>query len=223
MHTDQYPTLVRPTESAAVMDSGQARRSQTAGLGVDRTASDSALMLRVAAGDRAALAALYDRHARAAYSVASRLVGVAAAEDVVHDAFIALVERPGSFDPDRGTFRNWFLTVIHHRCLNQLRQRGHTTADDEALAAIPDPAPPPVDTLLQALEDDSVRAALQRLPDAQQEVLVLAYYGGLSQSALAARLEVPLGTVKARMRRGLIALRTTFLGDAEPAGKEVTS
>jgi len=189
---------------------------------MDVEASDSALMLRVAVGDRTALAILYDRHARAAYSLADHLVGAGMAEDIVHDAYVALVERPGSFDPDRGVFRNWFLTTVHHRCINQLRLRSRTTADDEALAAIPDPAPLPVDMLLQALQDVAVRAALHRLPPPQQEVLVLAYYGGLSQSALAARLQVPLGTVKARMRRGLIALRGTFLGDAGPAGEEVT-
>jgi RNA polymerase sigma factor (sigma-70 family) len=187
---------------------------------MDAIPSDSALMRLVSEGDRSALATLYDRHARAAYSLATRLLGGAGAEDVVHDAFVALVERPGSFDPERGAFRIWFLTVVHHRCLNQLRSRHRTTGDD-ALAEVADQAPQPVDAVLRALQDASVRVALQRLPAAQQEVLVLAYYGGLSQSALAARLQVPLGTVKARMRRGLLALRAAFLGDAGPAEEEV--
>lgn len=186
-------------------------------------ADDNALMRRVAAGDRSALAVLYDRHARAAYSLASRLLGSAGAEDVVHDAFVALVERPGGFDAQRGVFRNWFLTTVHHRCINQLRTRSRTTADEEALAAVADPAPEPVESVVRQLEDATVRVALQRLPAAQQEVLVLAYYGGLTQSALANRLQVPLGTVKARMRRGLIALRGAFLGDAGSAGEEVSS
>ncbi|HEV7214689.1 MAG TPA: sigma-70 family RNA polymerase sigma factor [Chloroflexota bacterium] len=188
---------------------------------MDAMASDNALMRRVAAGDRSALAVLYDRHARAAYSLATRLLGAAGAEDVVHDAFVALVERPGGFDPERGAFRNWFLTVVHHRCLNQLRTRTRTTGDD-ALTLVADPAPQPVDAVLQEMQDASVRVALQRLPVAQQEVLILAYYGGMSQSALAARLHVPLGTVKARMRRGLLALRAAFLGDAGPAEEEAT-
>jgi len=194
----------------------------TMGSSSDVMTDDNGLMRRVAEGDRSALAALYDRHARAAYSLATRLVGPAGAEEIFHDAFVALVERPGSFDAARGIFRNWFLTTVHHRCINQLRTRNRTTADEDALAALPDPAPEPVDAVLRQLEDATVRVALQRLPPAQQEVLVLAYYGGLSQSVLAARLQVPLGTVKARMRRGLMALRGAVLGDVGPAGEDAT-
>lgn len=189
----------------------------------DVMVGDSSLMRRVAEGDRSAVAALYDRHARAAYSLATRLVGPAGAEDIVHDAFVALVEGPGSFDAERGAFRNWFLTNVHHRCLNQLRTRNRTTVNDDALAALADPAPEPVDAIVRRLEDATVRVALQHLPPAQQEALVLAYYGGLSQSALAARLCVPLGTVKARLRRGLLALRGVFDGDAALADEEATS
>ena len=222
MRATGYPTLMHlgstGTGSGPMPLPSRLTLESTSGVMAD----DNALMRRVAEGDRSALAALYDRHARAAYSLATRLVGPAGAEDIVHDAFVALVERPGSFDAARGIFRNWFLTTVHHRCINQLRTRNRTTADDDALAAIADPAPEPVESIVRQLEEATVRVALQRLPVAQQEVLVLAYYGGLTQSALAARLQVPLGTVKARMRRGLIALRGAFLGDAGAAGEEVT-
>jgi RNA polymerase sigma-70 factor (ECF subfamily) len=90
------------------------------------------------------------------------------------------------------------------------------------MATLPDAAPEPADLAVRNLEDASVRAALRQLPDTQQEVLVLAYYGGLTQTALAERLRVPLGTVKARMRRGLIALRAVFAGDQSDAGEEAT-
>src|SRR4051812_26877239 len=91
--------------------------------------TDAELMRRVGSGHRPALAELYDRHATPAYSLARRLVGPTAAEDVVQDAFVALATRADSFDPARGTFRAWFLTSVHRRCLNRLRDTRPT--DDE--------------------------------------------------------------------------------------------
>lgn len=183
------------------------------------TDTDAALMARVTSGDRAALAALYDRHARVAYSLATRLVGASAAEDIVQDAFVGLVERGQTFAPERGAFRSWFLATVHHRCVNVLRGANRATGDD-ALAAVADDAPEPAEAVVRSLEDAAVRQALGRLPEAQQEVLALAYFGGLSQSALAARLQTPLGTIKARMRRGLVALRSDLAGLRVGPGEE---
>jgi RNA polymerase sigma-70 factor (ECF subfamily) len=182
-------------------------------------AADAALVRRAAAGERAALAQLYDQYVPAGYSLAGRFVGAAAAEDLIHDLFLALLERPGLYDPARGSFRAWFMTAVHHRCLNVLRSRGRQTGD-AALAALPDPEPEPAETVVRRLEDATVRAALEGLPEAQREALVLAYYGGLSQSALAEKLAVPLGTVKARMRRGLLALRAALQGEGMGATGE---
>jgi len=182
-------------------------------------ATDAQVALRVARGDRAALAELYDRYALVAYSLAVRLVGEAWAEDVVHDAFVALVDRRMTYDPVRGAFRAWFLTAIHHRCLNLLRRR--PAEDIEQVAyVLADPDPAPLDQVVQGLQDAAVRAALGQLPYLQREALVLAYYGGLSQSALSERLGVPLGTTKARMRRGLIALRGLLRGEALAIDKD---
>jgi RNA polymerase sigma-70 factor (ECF subfamily) len=186
---------------------------------VAEATADAQLVARVARGDRAALAELYDGYAPAAYSLAVRLVGEARAEDVVHDAFVALLDRRTTFDPARGAFRAWFLTTIHHRCLNLLR--GPPADGIERVAEVlPDPDPAPVDQVVQRLQDAAVRSALAQLPAAQREALVLAYYGGLSQSALAERLGVPLGTMKARMRRGLIALRGLLRGEATPIDED---
>jgi RNA polymerase sigma factor (sigma-70 family) len=167
---------------------------------------DAALVQRVGRGDRPALAELYDRHAAPAHSLARRLVGSTAAEDIVQDAFLALATKTATFDADRGTFRAWFLTAIHRRCLNRLRDE-RPTSDDAALAKLASREPEPPDAIVDRLRDGAVRHALRGLAVDQREVLVLAYYGGLTQTALAARLGLPLGTVKARMRRGLIALR----------------
>lgn len=174
--------------------------------------SDEALAAR-ASKDRAALAELYDRYAPMAYALALRIVP-SAAEDAVHDSFVTLVNRPGSFDPARGTFRAWFMTVVHNRCLMLLRERSRLSGE-EGLESVPDVDAEPVDAVVRQLEDGTVRDALGQLPAPQREALVLAYYGGLSQSAMSARLGVPLGTVKARMRRGLLALRAALGGERQ--------
>jgi RNA polymerase sigma factor (sigma-70 family) len=171
---------------------------------------DAALVKRARAGDRRALGEIYDRYATSAYSLAVRLIGAAAAEDVMHDAFVTLMTKPDAFDARRGSFRSWFLSVVHHRCISLLRAN-HISVDETALAELPSADPEPADTIVQRLRGAAVREALMRLPEAQREALVLTYYGGLSQSALASRLGVPLGTIKARMRRGLVTLQT-FLG-----------
>ena len=182
---------------------------------------DAAFVRRVGVGDRPALAELYDRHAAPAYSLARRLVGPTAADDIVQDAFLALVTRSATFDPARGTFRAWFLTAIHRRCLNRLRDERPTT-DDAALAELASSEPEPPEVIVDRLRAGAVRDALRTLAVDQREVLVLAYYGGLSQTALAARLDLPLGTVKARMRRGLLALRGLLDPAAFDLDEEVT-
>ncbi len=173
---------------------------------------DASLVSRVGRGDRSALAELYDRHSTKAYSLACHLVGATGAMDVVHDAFVALIDKPGSFDPSRGSFRAWFLTSVHHRCLN-VRRAQRPTVGDDALLNVAGGEPDPADVLVDRLRDASVRAALLDLGRDQREVLVLAYYGGMTQSALSERLGVPLGTVKARMRRGLLGLRGMLRGE----------
>jgi RNA polymerase sigma-70 factor (ECF subfamily) len=132
--------------------------------------------------------------------------------DVVHDAFVALIDKPSTYDPARGTFRAWFLTSVHHRCLNHRRSQRPTLPED-SLAEIAGGEADPADAVVARLRDRAVRDALLAIGRDQREVLVLAYYGGLTQSALATRLGVPLGTVKARMRRGLLGLRAALRGE----------
>src|SRR5579884_4128395 len=123
-------------------------------------ATDATLASAAARGDRAALAGLYDRYAAPAYSLASRLVGTARAEDVVHDAFVAPVDRPDTFDPTRGTFRSWFMTAVHHRCLNLLRTRSRLEGDDE-LMTVPGVDPEPVDSSSSPSNRERVRSRLR--------------------------------------------------------------
>jgi RNA polymerase sigma-70 factor (ECF subfamily) len=178
--------------------------------------SDEALAARVAQRDPAALTALYDRYARPIYTLAAHLLGPAEAEEVVQDVFLRLWHKADQFDPDRSRFGTWLMAVARHRVLDELRRRGDRrraqTADeiDRVLARVVDPS---VDLEADAWRrewGDRVRRALGTLPEDQRRVLVLAYFGGLSQSALARQLGWPLGTVKKRVRLGLQKLRTAL-------------
>lgn len=178
------------------------------------TPDDERLCASLRAGDQRVLADLYDRHSSAAYSLAARMVGPAEAEDIVHDAFMVMVKDPLAFDPSRGTFRPWLLRVVHNCCVNALRRR--RSAGEDGLAAMPDSARGPADEAMASLSASAVREGLRELPLDQRQALVLAYYGGLSHSELSAQLDVPLGTVKSRVRRGLLTLRELVGTEALP-------
>ena len=178
------------------------------------TPDDEQLCALLRGGHGQALAELYDRHAGAAYSLAARMVGPAEAEDVVHDAFMVVVNDAQAFDPARGAFRAWLLRIVHNRCVNALRRR--RSAGDDGLAALRDGAQGLAEEVIASLSASAVRDGLRGLPPDQRQALVLAYYGGLSHSELSAELAVPLGTVKSRVRRGLLALRDLVGKEALP-------
>lgn len=168
-----------------------------------------AALLACARGDRAALRDIYDREA-------SRLLGVAArilrrrdlADEVLHDAFMQIWQKAGSFDPARGSGRTWIYSVVRHRAINALRRSGRETgADDSVFADIADPAEGPLDALSRLRDAAALRKCLDQLDDAKRGAILLAYVDGYSHSQIAARLAVPLGTIKAWIRRGLIALK----------------
>jgi RNA polymerase sigma-70 factor, ECF subfamily len=177
----------------------------------DRTAVD-----RMAHGDASAVANLYDRHARAVYSLALRMLADAAeAEDVVQDVFTQAWRQAGLYDPARAPVIGWLLVITRARTLDRLRARRSRIA----LAGVgPDPATvvdssPRPDAQAIGLEQGTrVRAALASLSVAQREAIELAYYKGLSQSDIAERLQEPLGTIKTRIRSGLIRLRELLHG-----------
>src|SRR5438477_555218 len=184
-----------------------ARAERSAGCDLPAAArdevSDEALLARVARGDHAALGELYDRHGRVAYGLALRVVrDQALAEDAVQEAFLSVFRSAGSFAPERGTPKTWLLTLVHRRAVDVVRRQQR--AAGEPLELVEPGAGEATDEEAAVREQRrAVQAALRRLTPDQREALELAYYGGYTQSEVAERLGVPLGTVKSRMFAGL--------------------
>jgi RNA polymerase sigma-70 factor (ECF subfamily) len=181
----------------------------------DRTApEDEALHARVASGDSRALEALYDRYSRIVYGTALRMLGTAElAEEIVQETFWRVWRRSGTFQPGRGQVSSWILGIAHNLAIDELRRqraRPNPVYDEEDRPVLRDMEDSRMDVAGTALEDEQRRlisAALDQIPAEQREAIELAYFGGLSQSEIAARLQNPLGTVKTRIRLGLQKLR----------------
>jgi RNA polymerase sigma-70 factor (ECF subfamily) len=172
--------------------------------------TDDELIAAIGRGDEEALAELYDRYGRVAYGLALRILrDPALAQDAVQDAFLAAWRTAAAFDPARGKASTWLLTLVHRRAVDVVRREQRRRAevlDDAPVAA-------GAETDEEAIvreERRRVQAALTTLTDNEREAIELAYYGGLSQSEIAERLGVPLGTVKSRMFAGLSRLRATL-------------
>ena len=169
--------------------------------------SDEALVEAVGRADEDALGELYDRFGKVAYGLSFRILQDAAlAEDAVQEAFLQIWRGAGSYRPERGKASTWLLTFVHRRAVDIVRreERRRTLPAEAA----PEPSGAGLDeSVVARSRGETVRAALRRLPDEQREAIELAYYGGLTQSELAARLEQPLGTIKSRMFAGLQRLR----------------
>ena len=182
--------------------------------------SDEALVALVARGDEDALAELYDRVGRIAYGLALRILrDERHAEDAVQEAFLQVWRSAATFRPERAKASTWVLTLVHRRAVDLVRREERRQADpltDEAATTVQDSAQTDEAAWLR-FERERVQTALKQLPDLQREALELAYYGGFSQSELAERLGVPLGTIKSRMFAGLARLRE-LLDDSAQEG-----
>lgn len=172
-------------------------------------ADDLVLVRRLQSGDRAALAGLYDRHAALAYGVALRVLRHAEdAEDALQEAWVQIWNRSDSFDPARGSVAAWVITIARSRALDRLRRRTTRGRAESAPVIEPPAAPPPPEAGAErSAVRERVGRALEALDPRQKEVLEIAYFEGLSQSEIAERLKIPLGTVKYWMRQGLLQLR----------------
>jgi RNA polymerase sigma-70 factor, ECF subfamily len=180
-------------------------------------AADREAVGRMVDGDMEGLTALYDRHGRLVYSLALRIVRDAGeAEDVTQEVFVQVWRQPHRFETDRGSVVAWLLTMTRARAIDLLRRRRvrPKPAADPVVDEAPDDGPRQ-DVQLELTERAStIRAALDTLPFVQRLVIELAFFDGLTHTEIAEQLEVPLGTVKTRVRQGLLRLKDMLLGTA---------
>lgn len=172
--------------------------------------SDAELLLRIGAGDVQAVGELYDRYAPTLLPLALRIVhDRAEAEDVVHDAFVAVSDRAGQYVPERGSVAAWIVTLARNLAIDRRRRRERRgTLAREVLAHEPQPdVQGPFELTAGAREREKVRRALAQLPDAQRITLEIAFFEGLSYPEIAERESVPLGTIKSRAARAIASLR----------------
>lgn len=179
----------------------------------DDISSDRELWLQLQEGHVNALASLYDRHASLVYGIALKVLGNAhEAEDLTQDIFIRLVERRlTTYDPRRGSFRTFLAILTRSRAIDRLRSRRSQASTIDRVQQQLEQQSATDDSLIASLgaaeTSAEVQQALVQLSDSQQQVLRLAYYEGLSQADIAEQLGEPLGTIKARARRGLLKLK----------------
>jgi len=172
--------------------------------------TDGQLVALARGHDSDAFAVIYDRHAGAAYSLAHRICGTRAlAEDAVQEAFLSLWRRLDRYDATRGELRSWLLGIVHNAAIDKIRHNRMHESRRASSDGLEDflQAPERTDQEVQRREQASeVQAALGELPPEQRHVIELAYFGGLTHTEIAAHLELPVGTIKGRMRLGLAKL-----------------
>lgn len=175
--------------------------------------ADEDLIALVEAGDAEAFSALYDRHSRAAYSLAYRMLGERqAAEDLVQEGFTKVWRSATSYRAERGSVRTWILSILHNRGIDHLRSsasRRRTQDRVELTAETSQPSEAFAETWRNS-QRTQVQAALRSLPTEQLKILELAYYSGYTHVEIAEMLDLPLGTVKGRMRLGMKKIKEFF-------------
>ena len=172
--------------------------------------SDNELLRAVSRGDEQALALIYDRYRLILFGLILRILhDRQEAEDVLQETFLQVWRRAADFDATRGRVFTWLVTIARSRALDRLRALGSRARTTEEVVAhsANDQAGDAAEEAVKSEQREIVRQALEELPEEQRRTLFLAYFEGLTQSEIAARLGDPLGTVKTRMRAGLMKLR----------------
>jgi RNA polymerase sigma-70 factor (ECF subfamily) len=171
-------------------------------------ADDSALVFAIRSGDQRAMATLYDRYSSIVYSVALRVLkDTGAAEDVLQDIFMQLWRNPAAFDASRGNLGAWLAVIARNRSIDALRKRRPESDFENVVLSVEPDLATDADRSRAA---EKVRAVLAGMPDGQRKALELAYFEGLTHTEIAAKTGEPLGTIKTRIRAGLLALRKAF-------------
>jgi RNA polymerase sigma-70 factor, ECF subfamily len=184
-----------------------------------RSLADEEVMHLVQGGDVRAFEVLYDRHAGAAFSLAYRMVGHAGgAEDVTQEAFISIWRSRLRYEPQRGSVRTWVLGILHNRAIDGIRRNTVHDRRRASIEGLEERREAPERTEVEAARREDARTvheAMERLPDDQRRTIELAYFGGFSHSEIAEILDMPVGTVKGRVRLGLEKLRRQLGGQEE--------
>jgi RNA polymerase sigma-70 factor (ECF subfamily) len=176
----------------------------------DDPQTDIVLLHRIAARDNAAVAELYDRHNRLLYGLILRILRSRdEAEDVLQEVFVTIWTRAGTYDMALGSPLAWLVRVARNRAIDRLRSR---QVQDRALDGAPLPLPPgtPEAGAARRQEEETMARALAALPGEQRTLIEHAFYQGWTHAELASRFELPLGTVKTRIRRGMMSLRAAM-------------
>jgi RNA polymerase sigma-70 factor (ECF subfamily) len=176
--------------------------------------ADEELMELVANGDARAFEAVYDRHGGPAFSLAYRMVGNRViAEDITQEAFLSIWRSRLRYQSDRGSVRTWVLGIVHHRAIDALRRNlvhERRRASAEGIEEWQEARERTDVEAARREEARTVRAAIDELPDQQGQVIDLAYFGGFTHTQIAEMLDMPVGTVKGRMRLALDKLRRSL-------------
>jgi RNA polymerase sigma-70 factor (ECF subfamily) len=176
--------------------------------------TDEQLMAAIVARDPSAIEALYERHKSMAFGLATRMTGdPALAEDIVQEAFLGVWRSADRYVGSRASARTWVMSIVHHRAIDAIRRRRPADGLPEPEA----PSPPALvidDAWAEVagrLERSAIASAMTTLSEVQREAIELAYFSGLTQVEIAERTGAPLGTVKSRVRLGLLALRDALV------------
>jgi len=175
--------------------------------------ADEDLISLVETADAEAFATLYDRHSRAAFSLAYRMMGERqASEDLAQDAFLKVWRSASSYRAERGSVRTWILSIVHNRGIDHIRSQASRRRRQEEMEASA-PRSQPSEAFAETWRNsqrEQVREALGTLPPEQLKILELAYFSGYTHMEISNLLDLPLGTVKGRMRLGLKKIRDYF-------------
>lgn len=172
------------------------------------------LVRRVQSGDFVAIEQLYERYSRQTFGLALKILNNSeAAEDAIQEAFLRFWKQPNSYDPERGRFITWLLSVVHNLCIDQLRRKRHNVVSldqqetQEHLNYLADDKVAVEDEVWLGMQRVAIQQALSTLPVEQRSVIELAFFKGLTHNEIAAETGQPLGTVKSRIRQGLLKLK----------------
>jgi RNA polymerase sigma-70 factor (ECF subfamily) len=195
----------------------------------DRTQADLTLLERIARRDGSAVGELYDRHSQLLYSLIDRIVrDDGEAEDILQEVVLRVWEKAETYDPALGTPTAWLVRIARNRAIDRVRARQSrpvTHPSEEVLPLVTvdeDLAPGPERSAAHAEQQQAIEAALRQIPDEQRVLIEQAFFEGYTQSELAARFKLPLGTVKTRIRSGMLSMRKHLqhLSDREPRPRE---